>query len=96
MKEARVFETANLDLAAFLMLQGLEYMDCRVSFDEKQKKPKAVMRFKDLKQNARDLERIFINSNEKRYRDLTKYLLKEVHRAVNKFSEEIIKEQDEG
>lgn len=90
-----VFETANLDLAAFLMLEGLKYIGCKVTVDAEHKKPRALIKFSDEKGSARDLERIFINSREKQYRDLTKYLLKEVHSAVKNFSREILEDQED-
>ena len=90
-----VFETANLDLAAFLMLEGLKYIGCNVTFDQDYKKPRALIKFADEKGAARDLERIFINSREKQYRDLTKYLLKEVHSAVKNFSKEILEDNED-
>ena len=88
------FETDNLDLAAFLMLHDVEFVGCEVKIDVKKRKPKAIMKFKDSKQNARDLERLFITSGEKRYRDLTKYLLKQVHKAVRDFSNEILESEE--
>ena len=82
MEMDRVFETSNLDLGAYLMLQGVKYLGCKLGQDEAKRKPLAIMRFLDEKQNARDLERLFMTSSEKRYRDLTKYLLKEVHKSI--------------
>lgn len=77
MKKPLIFETTNVDLAAFLMFEGIKYLEC----DRAQNigKDIVVLRFLDEKQNCLDLERTFMNSNMKRYRDLTKYLLKEVH-----------------
>lgn len=86
----RTFETSDLDLGAFLMTQGLRYLGSRIEFDPSRRRPKAVLEFDDAKQNARDLERVFMTSPEKRYREVHKYLLKEAHRAVNDLSREII------
>lgn len=82
---AKIFETSDLDFGAFLMLEGIQYLGCRVDYDSMKRKPLALMKFADEKLNVRDLERIFMTSREKRYRDLTKYLLKEVHKAVKSF-----------
>ena len=96
MENERVFETTNLDLGAYLMLHDVKYMGCRIGHDEVRGKPLAIMQFLDDKQNARDLERLFMTSSEKRHRDLTKYLLKEVHRSVNRYMERIVRDDEEG
>lgn len=80
--EKKIFETSDLDLGAYLMLEGLKYLGCRLDSSVSSRKPLAVMIFLDEKTVARDLERVFMTSNERRYRDLTKYLLKEVHKKV--------------
>jgi hypothetical protein len=77
MKQTPVFETTNVDLAAYLMLEGIKYLECRN--DKSMGKDLVILRFLDDKQNCLDLERVFMGSQMKRYRDLTKYLLKEVH-----------------
>lgn len=84
----KVFETSNLDLGAYLMLEGVRYLGCRIEIESQKRKPLAVMQFHDEKLNARDLERVFMTSTEKRYRDLTKYLLKEVHKEIKRFTGE--------
>jgi len=81
-KPNNVFETADLDLGAFLMLHGLKFLDSRVELEGSRQKPKAIMRFDDEKTNARDLERVFMTSSEKRFRDLNKYLLREAHKSI--------------
>lgn len=87
-----VFETDNLDLGAYLMQQGIRYLGCRIDYDSSRKRPKATMKFLDDRKNARDLERCFMTSPEKRYRDLTKYLLKEVHREVRNYQDLVAKQ----
>lgn len=87
-----IFETDNLDLGAYLMQQGIRYMGCKIEYDASRRRPKATMKFLDDRQNARDLERCFMTSPEKRYRDLTKYLLKEVHREVRHFQDLVAKQ----
>lgn len=78
--EARVFETKNVDLAAFLMFEGIKFLECRV--DRGSGKELVVMRFLDDRQNCLDLEQVFMRSDFKKYRDLTKFLLKEVHNKL--------------
>lgn len=86
MKTAEIFETTNVDLAAFLMLEGIKFLECKVSSISPYKDI-VTMRFLDEKQNCIDLERIFMSSDFKRYRDLTKYLLKEVHQKIRETRE---------
>lgn len=77
MRNAPIYETSNVDLAAFLMFEGIKYIECRA--EKGMGRDIVVMRFLDDKQNCLDLERVFMGSDFKKYRDLTKYLLKEVH-----------------
>lgn len=82
MEKSQIFETTNVDLAAFLMLEGIKYLECKTSEASKYGKPVITMRFLDNKQNCRDLERVFMGSDCKKYRDFMKYLLKEVHNTI--------------
>lgn len=77
------FETTDVDLAAYLMLQGLKFIECVPHASDKAGGDKAriIMRFFDEKNIARDLERNFMTSEIKRYRDFQKYLLKDIHRT---------------
>ena len=81
-KEIATFETYDVDLAAFLMLEGLKFIECSLDPTYTQGRPRVLMRFYDEKGTARDLERAFATSNYKRYRDLHKYLLKDIHRTL--------------
>lgn len=72
------FSTYDVDLASFLMLQGLKFIECKLD-QNTGSKPRVLMRFFDEKENARDLERVFMSSEVKRYRDFNKYLLKQIH-----------------
>lgn len=74
------FSTHDVDLAAFLMLNGLKFIETVV--DTTSEKPRVIMRFFDEKCIARDLERVFAGSEIKRFRDYNKYLLKEIHRTL--------------
>lgn len=86
MNAFRIFETTNVDLAAFLMLEGIKFLECKASGSNNFGKPVIVMRFLDDKQNCRDLERVFMGSEYKKYRDFTKYLLKEIHSKMRETS----------
>lgn len=71
------YETTDVDLAAFLLLEGLKLIEC-----VKRDSNKVTVRFFDEKNVARDLERVWLNSNLKNYNDFRKYLLREVHGAL--------------
>jgi hypothetical protein len=89
-----IFETSDLDLAAYLMLHELPLVGTRIDIDTKQRRPKAIMQFADEKRTARDLERLFQTSSEKRYRDCMKYLLKEAHTAVREYANKALEETE--
>lgn len=94
MKDPSIYETPNLDLGAYLMMEGIKYVGCRITMDSGRDEPKAVLKFLDEKSNCRDLERIFMVSREKRYRELNKFLLKDIHGEIKKFHAKL-KEQVE-
>jgi hypothetical protein len=89
-----IFETSDLDLAAYLMLHELKLIGARIEIDPKQRRPKAIMQFADEKHTARDLERLFQTSSEKRYRDCMKYLLKEAHTAVREYANKALEDEE--
>ena len=75
LKEADIFETNNVDLASFLMIEGIRFLECRKSNSN----PNIIiMRFFDEKKNCLDLERVFLNSEFKKFRDIQKYLLDKI------------------
>lgn len=79
MKEVDIFETRNVDLATYLMMEGVKLLECKKS----ENNPKVILiRFVDDKRNCLDLERNFLNSPFKVFRDLNKYLLSKVHEAL--------------
>lgn len=81
MKPVKTFETHDVDLAAYLMLQGLKFIECRLD-ETPGSKPRVIMRFFDEKEVARDLERVFMSSEIATYRSFHKYLLKDIHRTL--------------
>lgn len=83
-KPSNIFTTDSPDLAAFLQLNGIKYIDCIIEVEPDTERSKGIMRFLDEKQNARDLERLFLTSEFKKYRDLNKFYLREVHKAVKR------------
>lgn len=93
-KSSKIFETDNVDLGSYLLINDVEYLDCRVETDGRSGRAKAILRFIDKRQNARDLERMFLTSDLKKYRDLNKFLLKEVHKACENVRKQIIEGED--
>lgn len=91
-KPSKIYETADVDLASFLCLHDVQYLDCRVESDPRSGRARAIIRFVDDKQNARDLERVFLTSEFKKYRDINKFLLKEVHKACDQVKKQVIGE----
>lgn len=78
-KEARIFETQNVDLASFLMVEGVKLLEVRKSENNSKI---IVLRFIDEKQNCLDLERVYLNSPYKTFRDINKYLLSKIHQTL--------------
>lgn len=79
MKEPDIFETTNLDLASFLVMEGVKLLERKIV---DRKKKIVVLRFLDSQQNCLDLEHIFYKSDFKKYRDINKLLLKKIHETI--------------
>lgn len=78
-KEEKIFRTQSVDLGAFLVLEGIKFLGCEPSDDN----PRImVLAFDDHKQSCVDLERVWLNSEYKKYRDINKWLLSKVHQAL--------------
>jgi len=75
----KTFETFNVDLSAFLLMEGIELIGFEL-VDSVRKK--VLIRFKDKSQNCLDLEQVFLNSDFKKYRDLNKFLLRKIHEEI--------------
>jgi hypothetical protein len=78
-KDVRIFETQNVDLATFLMLMDVKLLEVKRSDT---KRNVAMLRFIDEKHNCLDLERVYLNSEYKKFRDINKYLLSKIHEAL--------------
>jgi hypothetical protein len=61
------------------MLEGIKLLECKKS---ETKRNVVVMRFLDEKQNCLDLERTYLSSQYKKFRDINKYLLSKIHEAL--------------
>lgn len=78
-KTHKIFETQNVDLATFLIKEGIKFIECA----RLQSNAKIVtLRFLDEKQNCLDLERVYLNSEYKKFRDINKYLLSKIHEVL--------------
>lgn len=79
MEEMNIFETTNVDLASFLMFEEIKLLECRRDGTNHRV---VVFRFLDEAQNCLDLERVYLSSNFKKFRDINKYLLKKIHATL--------------
>ena len=79
LKETPIFETQNVDLATFLMLEGVKLLECKKSHSNSKV---VILRFIDEKRNCLDLERVYLSSPYKKFRDINKYLLSKIHEAL--------------
>lgn len=71
-----VFKTHNTDVATYLLYEGLK-------LEALEKDPikitRIIFRFEDPLGKGRDLERLYIMSEFKKFKDLNKSLLDDVH-----------------
>jgi hypothetical protein len=79
LRDINIFETQNVDLGTFLMFEGIKLLECRKS-ETNQKV--VILRFLDEKHNCLDLERVYLSSDFKKFRDINKYLLTKIHNAL--------------
>lgn len=75
-KEVREFQTQNVDFAAFLILEGVKFLGC---MNSQQDQRVVILRFSDERNTCSDLERVFLGSEFKKYRDINKWLLGKIH-----------------
>ena len=78
-REQDIFSTTNVDLATFLVIQDLKLLEVTV---HDARKKIIAFRFLDEKKNCLDLERVYLNSEYKKFRDVNKYLLSKVHEKL--------------
>jgi hypothetical protein len=82
MKEKPIYKTQDLDVSAFLIFEGIKFIECKAEGSV------VYFYFEDTKSNCLDLERVFLNSEFKRYRTIHRYLLKQVHQALRQIKKE--------
>lgn len=80
-----IFCTSNVDLATFLVFEGIKLLEFEVT-DAYRKI--VTIKFIDEKQNCLDLERVFLNSDLKRYREINKWVLKNIHAKLRENNKE--------
>ena len=78
-KEESIFTTTNVDLATFLVMHDIKLLEVIV---HDTRKKIVAFRFLDEKRNCLDLERVYLNSEYKKFRDVNKYLLSKVHEKL--------------
>ncbi|RLD04569.1 MAG: hypothetical protein DRI65_10440 [Chloroflexota bacterium] len=77
------FSTDSLALAPYLFLKGLKYLRAEVSVGKGNRK-RIFFVFEDLKGVGKDLEKSFLNSAEKKYKDCWMYLRNQLKIAQDK------------
>lgn len=83
MSALNIYETTDVDLGSFLLMSNLKLLETQVK-DEKRRI--VVLRFLDPDSICLDLERVYISSEFKKFRELNKYLLKQVHKTIREAS----------
>jgi len=89
------FITDNLALAPYLFNEGLHYLGLTRGIGKNQK-PKIIFIFEDPKNIGKDLEKAFLNSREKRYRDSMHYFRSQIQKALNNQATLITLGEDNG
>jgi hypothetical protein len=79
MEEERIFETSNADLATYLVFEGIRLLECKV---KNGRKKVVIMRFLDEFGKCLDLERVYLNTEFKKFRDINKWLLAKIHTTL--------------
>lgn len=70
------FRTSSVDLATYLLYEGIEL----VGFERSNVKSSIVyILFKDPLGKCIDLERTYLNSDFKKFRDMNKWILRKIH-----------------
>jgi len=75
MDDVKIFETTDVDLGAFLILEEIPFLECKI---KDARKGIVLLRFIDDLGKCLDLERVYLSSECKKFRDINKYLLKKI------------------
>lgn len=76
MSLSKIFTTTDADLASFLILEGIKFLEAEIHESDRNR---VLLNFDDAKQQCSDLERVYLNSQFKKFRDINKYVLKKIH-----------------
>ena len=76
MEKPRIFSTTDADLATFLILEGIKFLNTEIHSSND---TVVILNFLDERQSCSDLERVFLGSPFKKFRDTNKYVLKQIH-----------------
>ena len=76
-REESIYETDSLAIAAYFDINGLKYLGCKTGVGRNGSSI-VIFIFNDCKGVARDLERSYRNSNEKKYRDSLLFFRNEI------------------
>lgn len=81
----KTFITDNLALAPYLLNQGLKFLHAEYGYGKNNKR-RIIFVFEDAQGVGRELERSFLNSPEKRYKDSLHYFRNQIKLCQDKFN----------
>lgn len=84
MDQKKLFTTDNLALAPYLLNQGLKFLYTEYGYGKNNKR-RIIFVFEDIQGVGRELERSFLNSPEKRYKDSLHYFRNQIKLCQDKF-----------
>lgn len=83
MLDNKVFKTDSLSLAPYLLNKGLKFIKTEIGFGKNNKK-RIIFIFEDPANIGKELERSFLNSEEKRYKDSLHYFRNQIKLSQDK------------
>lgn len=81
----KIFTTDNLALAPYLLNKGLKFLYTQIGYGKNNKK-RIIFIFEDLHGVGKELERSFLNSAEKRYKDSLHYFRNQIKLCQDKYN----------
>jgi hypothetical protein len=91
----KIYSTDNLALCPYLEMNGLKYLKAELSVG-KNDRSVVIFIFEDNLGVGRDLERSFMHSNEKKYRDLGLFFRNEIEKLKRQMAKLQIEESRAG
>lgn len=80
MSKPKTYTTNNVDFATFLVFEGVEVLE----FTTDGGSNVVYITFKDELGKCADLERVYLKSTYKEFRDINKWLLQKIHETLRK------------